>query len=104
MNVLEKYAANCGVKIREPFVATSYFPLKGAPYIILDNRSKFSSNRYDLFEDVMPYIEPVLKKEGIDICIEQLNALKTIPGVSGAHIIASEKLTNISTTIKNANI
>ena len=44
------------------------------------------------------------EKEGIDICIEQLNALKTIPGVSGAHIIASEKLTNISTTIKNANI
>ena len=28
MNVLEKYAANCGVKIREPFVASSYFPLK----------------------------------------------------------------------------
>ena len=44
------------------------------------------------------------EKEGIDICIEQLNALKTIPGVSGAHIIASEKLINISTAIKNANI
>ena len=44
------------------------------------------------------------EKEGIDICVEQINALKTIPGVSGAHIIASEKLTNIPTTIKNANI
>jgi methylenetetrahydrofolate reductase (NADPH) len=44
------------------------------------------------------------EKEGIDICIEQLNALKTIPGVSGAHIIASEKLINISAAIKNANI
>lgn len=44
------------------------------------------------------------EKEGIDICIEQINALKTIPGVSGAHIIASEKLINISTAIKNANI
>jgi hypothetical protein len=42
MNVLEKYAANCGVKIREPFVASSYFPLKDTPYIILDNRSKFA--------------------------------------------------------------
>ena len=44
------------------------------------------------------------EKEGIDICIEQINALKTIPGISGAHIIASEKLINISTAIKNANI
>ena len=44
------------------------------------------------------------EKEGIDICIEQLNTLKTIPGVSGAHLIASEKLINISTAIKNANI
>jgi methylenetetrahydrofolate reductase (NADPH) len=44
------------------------------------------------------------EKEGIDICIEQLNALKTIPGVSGAHLIASEKLINISAAIKNANI
>jgi methylenetetrahydrofolate reductase (NADPH) len=44
------------------------------------------------------------EKEGIEICIEQINALKTIPGVSGAHIIASEKLINISTAIKNANI
>ena len=44
------------------------------------------------------------EKEGIDICIEQLNVLKTIPGVSGAHLIASEKLINISTAIKNANI
>ena len=44
------------------------------------------------------------EKEGIDICSEQLNVLKTIPGVSGAHLIASEKLINISTAIKNANI
>ena len=44
------------------------------------------------------------EKEGIDICIEQLNVLKTIPGVSGAHLIASEKLINISAAIKNANI
>ena len=44
------------------------------------------------------------EKEGIDICIEQINTLKTIPGVSGAHLIASEQLSNISTVIKNANI
>lgn len=67
MNVLEKYAANCGVKIREPHVASSYFPLKENPYIILDNRSKFKSNSYDLFDDVMTYIKPVLAKHNINI-------------------------------------
>jgi len=67
MNVLEKYASNCGVKIGEPYVSTSYFPLKDKPYIIIDNRSKFASNRYDLFVDVMAYIGPVLNMEGISV-------------------------------------
>jgi len=67
MNVLEKYASNCGVKIRKPHVSTSYFPLKENSYIILDNRSKFRSNSYDLFNDVMDYIKPVLSKENINI-------------------------------------
>ena len=67
MNVLEKYASNCGVKIRDPYVSTSYFPLKDKPYILLDNRCKFASNCYDLFADVMVYIEPVLKREGVSI-------------------------------------
>ena len=67
MNVLEKYASNCGVKIKEPHVATSYFPLKEKPYIILDNRCKYASNCYDLFGDVMSYIQPVLNREGISI-------------------------------------
>ena len=67
MNVLEKYAANCGVKIREPHVGTSYFPLINKPYIIIDNRNKYGTNIYDLFQDVITYITPVLKREGIEI-------------------------------------
>jgi hypothetical protein len=67
MNVLEKYASNCGVKIREPFVGTSYFPLTGRDYIIIDNRSIYGPNTYDLFEDVLSYIKPVLDKYNIDI-------------------------------------
>jgi hypothetical protein len=80
MNVLEKYASNCGVKIREPFVASSYFPLKDTPYIILDNRSKFEPNSYDLFGDVMPYIIPVLKRENIDIYSFEKNEKNIIEG------------------------
>tara|TARA_R100000152_G_C6772525_1_gene199462 strand:- start:978 stop:2132 length:1155 start_codon:yes stop_codon:yes gene_type:complete len=67
MNVLEKYASNCGVKIREPFVATSYFPLTGRDYIVIDNRSIYGPNSYDLFDDVLSYISPVLKEKNIDI-------------------------------------
>jgi|TARA_B100000959_G_scaffold59532_1_gene62441 methylenetetrahydrofolate reductase (NADPH) len=39
------------------------------------------------------------KKEGIAICVEQLQELSTIPGISGAHIIAPEKLTNIPVAV-----
>ena len=80
MNVLEKYASNCGVKIRKPYIGTSYFPLKEDPYIILDNRSKFDSNCYDLFEDVMPYIKPVLDREGINIYSFEKGAVNNIEG------------------------
>ena len=67
MNVLEKYAANCGVKIRKPYVPVSYFPLKEKDYIIIDNRNKYASNVYECFQDVMGYLSPILKKKGIDI-------------------------------------
>ena len=80
MNVLEKYASNCGVKIKEPHISTSYFPLKEDPYIILDNRSKFESNCYDLFVDVMPYIKPVLEREGISIYSFENNVKDNIEG------------------------
>jgi hypothetical protein len=82
MNVLEKYAANCGVKIKEPYISTSYFPLKDKPYIILDNRSKFSANAYDLFADVMPYIQPVLQREGIEIKSFEKDDKNLIEGAS----------------------
>jgi methylenetetrahydrofolate reductase (NADPH) len=44
------------------------------------------------------------EKEGIAICVEQLQALSKIPGVSGAHIIAPEKLTNIPVAISQSGI
>jgi methylenetetrahydrofolate reductase (NADPH) len=38
-------------------------------------------------------------KEGIKICAEQLKVLSKIPGVSGAHIIAANSVTNIPEAI-----
>ena len=39
------------------------------------------------------------EKEGIKMCAEQLIALSKIPGVSGAHIIASNSVLNIPEAI-----
>ena len=39
------------------------------------------------------------EKEGIKMCAEQLTALSKIPGVSGAHIIASNSVLNIPEAI-----
>jgi len=44
------------------------------------------------------------EQEGIEICAEQLQELSKIPSISGAHIIASEKLTNIPIAISKSGI
>lgn len=67
MNVLEKYAASCGVKISEPTVSSSYFPLPYDKYIVIDNRNKNGMNVYDLYFDVIAYLKPILEKQGIGI-------------------------------------
>ena len=41
-------------------------------------------------------------REGIAICAEQLNELATIPGVSGANIIASTDLSLIPSAVAEA--
>ena len=58
MNILEKYSSNCGVKISRPSVASSYFPLRDEAYMVLDGRSLYQSNLYDLFPDVIAYVSP----------------------------------------------
>jgi len=67
MNVLEKYSINCGVKVSRPSVASSYFPVADEKYIILDGRNKYKSNIYELFPDVLAYIQQNLHSEGIKV-------------------------------------
>jgi len=47
---------------------------------------------------------PDPKQEGVAICAEQLAALATIPGVSGANIMASTDLSMVSAAIAAANL
>jgi len=67
MNVLEKYSANCGVKISRPCPPSSYFPLKHDRYIIIDQRNKYSTNVYDMFNDVLGYLEESLNAANIKV-------------------------------------
>jgi len=67
MNVIEKYASSCGVKLDQPSVGSSYFPLPYDKYIVIDNRNRNGMNVYDMYSDVIAYIAPVLKKHGIGI-------------------------------------
>ena len=69
MNILEKYSANCGVKIVRPSAASSYFPLRDERYIILDLRNKYPTNVYELFSDVFAYIDSSLKSAEIKIYV-----------------------------------
>ena len=83
MNLTEKYALNCGVKIRKPAVGLSYFPVPDNPYIILDNRSRDASSSYDLFSDVIGYIKPILDQHNISILSFSKDENSVIPDTNG---------------------
>ena len=44
------------------------------------------------------------EKEGIKMCAEQLKALSVIPGISGAHIIASNSVLNIPEAVARSEL
>ena len=90
MNVLEKYASSCGVKISNPDVGISYFPLPYEKYIVVDNRNRNGMNVYDIYSDVIAYIKPELQKEGIEI-ISFCKDSKSIPERTKPYINLNKK-------------
>jgi len=66
---------------------------KNRPNVIIPN---------DIIERLRDAKDP--EQEGIEICAEQLQELSKIPSISGVHIIASEKLTNIPIAISKSGI
>lgn len=69
MNLVEKYALECGLKISEPYLDLAYMPIIQDKYIILDNRSKYPNKigAYDYFNDVLDLLKPYLKQENIHV-------------------------------------
>jgi hypothetical protein len=67
MNLTEKMALDCGVKISQPYLDRYFLPVRNDNYIIIDTRCKSATGEYDYFNDVLDLIKPYLKEAGIDI-------------------------------------
>lgn len=67
MNLTEKIALDCGVKINRPFIDRLFFPVKNHKFVIFDTRSRMSSGEYDYYIDVLDLIKKQLKENGYDI-------------------------------------
>lgn len=67
MNLTEKMALDCGVKITKPYLDQYFFPLKSSNFIIFDTRCKNPSGEYDYFNDVYDLIKDYLSDNDIQV-------------------------------------
>lgn len=66
MNLVDKIALDCGVKVGKPYIDRLFMPLKNHDFIIFDTRSKYSHGTYDYFGDVYDIIRAYLKQNNIE--------------------------------------
>jgi hypothetical protein len=74
MNVVEKIALDCGVKISEPHTDRSFMPISYEKYIIFDTRCSSEAGKYDFYQDVLNLIKPHLKDNNVNtiqICTDK---------------------------------
>jgi ADP-heptose:LPS heptosyltransferase len=67
MNLSEKIALDCGVKLNKPFVDKFFYPVIDEKYIVIDSRSTFKEGVYDYYKDVVQLVEPYLSENNIEI-------------------------------------
>jgi hypothetical protein len=67
MNIAEKYALECGLKIAKPFIDFAYLPICEDNIITIDTRCRYNDGTYDYFSDVVSLIAPFLKEKNIEI-------------------------------------
>ena len=71
MNVAEKIALDCGLKITEPHVDRSFMPMHFSKYIVFDTRCNYKHGKYDFFREVYKLVNPYLIKndvKAVQIC------------------------------------
>jgi hypothetical protein len=67
MNIIEKYALNCGAKINKPEIYPKYFPMPMEKYIYFDPIVNSNEKNYDFWEEVISLISDQLIKYNIHI-------------------------------------
>jgi len=68
MHILESFSLNSAAKIDKPFIYEKYVPLPfEGDYIVLQPNGKYQCRQYDLWEEVMDILDPVLKKNNIKV-------------------------------------
>jgi hypothetical protein len=67
MNLIERYASDCGVKIDKPYLYERYFPLPFDRYILVHAGGNFESKRYDYFNEVISMLRPILKEQNYEL-------------------------------------
>lgn len=66
-HLLEAYSLMSSSKISAPFILEKFFPLPLDRYITFQPQSKYPSKNYDLWEDVLEILAPILKEHNIGI-------------------------------------
>lgn len=67
MNLTEKIALDCGVKISKPYLDRHFLPINSDNYIIIDTRNKYQIGEYDYFADVLDLIQAYLTENKIEV-------------------------------------
>jgi len=86
MNLVERYASDCGLKINKPFLYQKYFPIPFDKYILIHAGGNFLSKRYDYYNEVVELIFPILKENGyklVQIGSENDSELHSIADLRG---------------------
>ena len=67
MHILDSYSLSSGSKISKPFIFEQFFPLPCEKYITFQAQSKYEGKDYNLFQDVINILFPILERNGIKI-------------------------------------
>ena len=99
MHLLDTYALHCGLKVDKPYVYTLYYPLGVDKYITFQPFSNFAEKQYDFWNEVIDYLSPILKDQGIRIA--QIGAKDDTPMKECIWTQGTTKISQAAYLIKN---
>jgi len=100
MHLLENYALSCGVKIGEPYIYESFFPLDFDKYITFHRDTNHQSRAYKYWQAVIDLLTPILDKHGIKIL--QVGTKKDKPLNRISNALGATNIGQLAFLIKNS--